>query len=34
MRKYKEGIETNYIPFNITVEINNKETKEEILYIL
>ena len=34
MRKYKEGIETNYIPFNITVEINNKETRDEILYIL
>ena len=34
MRKYNEGIETNYIPFNILIEINNKETKEELIYIL
>lgn len=34
MRKYKEGLETNYIPFNIIIEVNNKETKEELLYIL
>lgn len=34
MRKYNEGIETNYIPFNILIEINNKETKEELTYIL
>lgn len=34
MRKYNEGIETNYIPFNILIEVNNKETKEELIYIL
>lgn len=34
MRKYKEGLETNYISFNIIIEVNNKETKEELLYIL
>lgn len=34
MRKYKEGLETNYIPFNIIIETNNKETKEDLLYIL
>ena len=34
MRKYKEGLETNYIPFNIIIEVNNRETKEELLYIL
>ena len=34
MRKYNEGIETNYIPFNVLVEVNNKETKEELIYIL
>ena len=34
MRKYNEGIETNYIPFNILIEINNKEAKEELIYIL
>ena len=34
MRKYNEGIETNYIPFNILIEVNNKETKEELTYIL
>lgn len=34
MRKYNEGIETNYIPFNILIEINNKETKEELTCIL
>ena len=34
MRKYNEGIETNYIPFNILIKINNKETKEELTYIL
>ena len=34
MRKYNEGIETNYIPFNILIEINNKETKEELINIL
>lgn len=34
MRKYNEGIETNYIPFNILIEINNKETKEKLTYIL
>ena len=33
-RKYNEGIETNYIPFNILIEVNNKETKEELTYIL
>ena len=30
MRKYNEGIEKNYIPFNILIEVNNKETKEEL----
>ena len=34
MRKYNEGIETNYIPFNILIEANNKETKENLIYIL
>ena len=34
MRKYNEGIETNYIPFNILIEANNKETKENLTYIL
>ena len=34
MRKYNEVIETNYIPFNILIEINNKETKEELISIL
>jgi len=34
MRKYNEGIEKNYIPFNILIEVNNKETKEELIYIL
>lgn len=34
MRKYNEGIETNYIPFNILIEVNNKEIKEELIYIL
>ena len=34
MRKYNEGIETNYIPFNILIEANNKETKQELIYIL
>lgn len=34
MRKYNEGIETNYIPFNILIEANNKETKEKLIYIL
>ncbi len=34
MRKYKEGLETNYIPFNIIIEVNNRETREELLYIL
>ncbi len=34
MRKYNEGIETNYIPFNILIEANNKETKEELINIL
>ena len=34
MRKYNEGIETNYIPFNILIEVNNKETKEELISIL
>ena len=34
MRKYNEKIETNYIPFNILIETNNKETKEELIYIL
>ena len=34
MRKYNESIETNYIPFNILIEVNNKETKEELTYIL
>lgn len=33
-RKYNEGIETNYIPFNILIEANNKEIKEELIYIL
>lgn len=34
MRKYNEGIENNYIPFNILIEANNKETKEELINIL
>lgn len=34
MRKYNEGIETNYIPFNVIIEVNNKETKEELIKIL
>lgn len=34
MRKYNENIETNYIPFNIIIEVNNSETKDELLYIL
>ena len=34
MRKYNEKIETNYIPFNILIEVNNKETKEELINIL
>ena len=34
MRKYNEGIEVNYIPFNILIEANNKETKQELIYIL
>ena len=34
MRKYNEKIETNYIPFNILIETNNKETKEELINIL
>ena len=34
MRKYDEGFEKNYIPFNIIIEVNNKETKEEIEDIL
>lgn len=34
MRKYNEGIETNYIPFNIILEVNNKETKEDVINIL
>ena len=34
MRKYNEKIETNYIPFNILIEANNKETKEELINIL
>lgn len=34
MRKYNEGIETNYIPFNILIEANNKETKQELINIL
>ena len=34
MRKYNEGIERNYIPFNILLEINNNSTKEEIENIL
>ena len=33
-RKYNEKIETNYIPFNILIEVNNKETKEELINIL
>lgn len=33
MRKYNEGLETNYIPFNIIIEVNNKETKEKNYYI-
>ena len=34
MRKYNEGIETNYIPFNILIETNNKEIRQELIYIL
>ena len=34
MRKYDEKIETNYIPFNIIIEINNSETKDELLNII
>lgn len=34
MRKYDEKLETNYIPFNIIIEANNKETKEELINIL
>jgi len=34
MRKYNEKLETNYIPFNILIEVNNKETKEELINIL
>ena len=34
MRKYDEGIETNYIPFNVIVEVNNKETKDDLISIL
>ena len=34
MRKYNEGIELNYIPFNILIEVNNKEIKEELINIL
>lgn len=34
MRKYNEGIEKNYIPFNILLEINNSTIKDEIEEIL
>ena len=34
MRKYSEGIEKNYIPFNILLEINNSNIKDEIEEIL
>ncbi|MBQ6282582.1 MAG: AAA family ATPase [Bacilli bacterium] len=34
MRKYDEGIEKNYIPFNIILEINNSAIKNEIVEIL
>ena len=33
-RKYKEGIEDNYIPFNLILETNNDSLKKEIIYIL
>ena len=33
-RKYNEGIEKNYIPFNLILETNNNKLKEEIIYIL
>ena len=33
-RKYKEGIEENYIPFNLILETNSDNLKEEIIYIL
>ncbi len=33
-RKYKEGIEENYIPFNILLETSNDNIKDEIIYIL
>ena len=34
MRMYNEKIENIYVPFNIILEINNKETKNEIIEIL
>ena len=34
MRKYNEKIESNYVPFNITLEIQNSKVKEDITDIL
>ena len=34
MRKYKEGIESNYIPFNIILNVSHREQRDKILSIL
>ena len=34
MRKYNEKIESNYVPYRVLLEVNNKYTKEEVIRIL
>ena len=34
MRKYQEEIEKNYVNFNLIVETNNDDTKNEVIDIL
>ena len=34
MRKYNEKIESNYVNFNFIIEVNNDETKNEVISIL
>ena len=34
MRKYQEKIEKNYVNFNLILETNNSETKNEVIDIL
>ena len=34
MRKYKEGIESNYIPFNIILKVTHREQRDKIIDII